>query len=54
VAKSTPTAIKLGMHDHKAVGELPLRGHCPIRSQLMGNQKGMENTSFETLVRDLT
>jgi hypothetical protein len=29
-AKSSPTATKLGEHDHKAVGELPLRGHRPI------------------------
>jgi hypothetical protein len=30
MAKSSPTATKLGEHDHKAVGELPLRGHRPI------------------------
>jgi hypothetical protein len=30
VAKSSSTATKLGEHDHKAVGELPLRGHLPI------------------------
>jgi hypothetical protein len=30
VAKSTPTATKLCEHDHKAVGELSLRDHCPI------------------------
>jgi hypothetical protein len=29
-AKSSPTATKLDEHDHKAVGELPLRGHHPI------------------------
>jgi hypothetical protein len=29
-AKSSPTATKLGEHDHKVVGELPLRGHRPI------------------------
>jgi hypothetical protein len=29
-AKSSPTATKLGEHDHKTVGELPLRGHRPI------------------------
>jgi hypothetical protein len=29
-AKSSPTAMKLGEHDHKTVGELPLRGHRPI------------------------
>jgi hypothetical protein len=29
-AKSSPTATKLGKHDHKAVGELPLKGHRPI------------------------
>jgi hypothetical protein len=29
-AKSSPTATKLGEHDHKVVGELSLRGHRPI------------------------
>jgi hypothetical protein len=29
-AKSSSTATKLGEHDHKAVGELPLKGHRPI------------------------
>jgi hypothetical protein len=28
--KSTPTATKFGTHDHKAVGELSLRGHHSI------------------------
>jgi hypothetical protein len=30
VAKSSPIAMNLGEHGHKAVGELPLRGHRPI------------------------
>jgi hypothetical protein len=30
VAKPSPTATKLGEHNHKIVGELFLRGHCPI------------------------
>jgi hypothetical protein len=29
-AKSLPIATKLGEHDYKAVGELPLRAHHPI------------------------
>jgi hypothetical protein len=30
VAKPSPTTTKLGEHNHKTVGELFLRGHCPI------------------------
>jgi hypothetical protein len=43
-AKPSPTATKLGEHDHKAVRELPLRGHRPIWSQSMENQRETKNT----------
>jgi hypothetical protein len=39
-----PTTTKLGTHDHKAIGELSLRGHRSIWSQSTGNQRGMKNT----------
>lgn len=42
--KSIPTATKLGMDDHKAVGELPLRGHGSIWGESTGNQRNPKNS----------